>query len=206
MANGLNSTSWTRVVLFALCLGLVSWLLMQVIHELGHVLAAWMVGGTILHVDLHPLHISETAIRPKPWPEFVVWSGPVVASIVPLLVWGAGRQLRSEWEPCLRFFAGFCLIANGAYLGSAIVAPVGDAFDLVQLGTPRWQLGVFGLVTVPVGIRFWDGLSKKMGIGPQAEPIPWKQVIILAMLLVLIIALELGGHQVFAKGSPHRQV
>ena len=41
-----------------------SWLAMQAVHELGHVLGALLTGGSPNKVYLHPLIISATAVFP----------------------------------------------------------------------------------------------------------------------------------------------
>src|SRR4051812_8876543 len=63
------------------------WLAMMATHELGHVLAAWLTGGTATKVVLHPLAISRTDVWPNPEPLVVVWSGPLVGVLLPLLLW-----------------------------------------------------------------------------------------------------------------------
>ena len=50
-----------RILLIVSCL-LLSWLWMQVVHEAGHVAAAWLWGGSIAKVVLHPLAISRTDV------------------------------------------------------------------------------------------------------------------------------------------------
>ena len=45
-----------------------SWFLMQAVHELGHVLAAWLTGGAVQRVVLSPLEISRTDVMPNPRP------------------------------------------------------------------------------------------------------------------------------------------
>jgi len=189
----LNSVhSLTRSILFTLGLGVLSWLLMQVIHECGHVLAALLAGGTVVHVDLHPLRISETIVRPKPHPLFIIWAGPIFGCLLPSLIWLAIRCVKNSSEFVLRFFAGFCLIANGAYLGSGILDPVGDAFDLVQLGTSRWLLGLFGLATLVMGIWLWEGIFRHLGFVRQSRPISWQQVIAVWALLTTLVLAELS--------------
>ena len=46
----------------------LSWFGMMVVHESGHVLGAWLTGGTVAKVVLHPLAISRTdlALNPQP--------------------------------------------------------------------------------------------------------------------------------------------
>lgn len=177
-------------LLFLIGLGLVSWLGMQIVHEFGHVLAAWSTGGTVVKVILHPLHISETVVQPKPFPRLVIWAGPLLGCLLPGLFWIPWRRQQTLLEACLRFFTGFCLIANGAYLGMAWLLPVGDALDLVHLGTSKWQLGLFGAMTFPLGLWCWNGLGARLGIGKEAAPVTVLQMLGINALLGTIILCE----------------
>ena len=68
-----------------------SWIGMQAVHELGHVLAASATGGTVQRVVLHPLTISRTDVSPNPSPLAVAWAGPLVGVILPLLCRRRGK-------------------------------------------------------------------------------------------------------------------
>lgn len=96
--------------------GPLAWLWMQIIHECGHALFGWLTGGAVRRVVLHPLTISRTDLDLNPYPLTVCWAGLVFGSIAPIMVWLAARAAKWPGEYWLRFFAGFCLIANGAYL------------------------------------------------------------------------------------------
>src|SRR5262245_33610924 len=137
-----------QVLLFATFLPLC-WFGMMAVHELGHVLGLWATGGTVAKVVLHPLTISRTDPGLDPRPLVVVWAGPLVGSLLPLAALALAQLARLPGAHFLRFFAGFCLIANGCYLGVGVFDPVGDARELLRLGAPAWQLGLFGVVAVP---------------------------------------------------------
>jgi hypothetical protein len=62
---------------------LASWLGMQAVHELGHVLGAWLTGGRVTAVVLNPLTISRTDLAENPQPLFVVWAGPAFGVVFP---------------------------------------------------------------------------------------------------------------------------
>src|SRR5262245_57017457 len=94
---------------------LASWLGMQQVHELGHVIGAGLTGGRVARVVLHPLTISRTDLADNPHPLLVVWAGPVLGALLPLLLWAAVARLPGAF--LVRFFAGFCLVANGVYIG-----------------------------------------------------------------------------------------
>jgi hypothetical protein len=176
------------------CYGVISlllcWLLMQAVHEAGHALAGWLVGDHVVQVVLHPLSISRTDLSPGLQPVWTTVAGPLCGVTMPLFMWGIAAACRLSPRHWLRFFAGFCLIANGAYLGMAVVAPVGDAEVLLQQGVPIWVLGLFGLVTVPMGFGLWHGLGAEFGWGPNGRAIAWRETGILGALLLLVVVIE----------------
>ena len=180
-----------RVVALALLSVILSWLLMQILHEAGHILHAWFSGGNINKVVLHPLSISRTDVDPNPQPLFVVWGGPIWGCLLPLLFWGVSKYRKSKIEHLLRFFAGVCLIANGAYLGIGTFHAVGDADVMLQHGTPNWLLAFFGLIPIPDGLWCWNGIGKEFGIGKSGEAPPTRTLLTLSLLLIAIILLEL---------------
>lgn len=173
-------------VLLALSTVLLSWLWMMAVHEFGHVLHAWLSGGTVTRVVLHPLAISRTDVAPDPDPLFVVWGGPIWGCMLPITAWLVLRWWRYAF--LLRFFAGFCLIANGAYLAAGAAMPVGDAQRLLELGVPAWALVAFGAIAVPAGLWLWDGLGKHFGIRCAAEAPDWRVGCTLLALLIATVA------------------
>jgi hypothetical protein len=156
---------------------LLSWLLLQAGHELGHVLGAWLTGGTVQRVVLDPLTISRTDVEPNPQPLVVAWAGPVFGSLAPLAIWGLMSAMQIPLAWLARFFAGCCLLANGLYLGVGSFGAIGDAGDIVRHGSPLWSLGLFGLATVPAGLWLWNGLGPKFGLGPKAEEVSGRLVL-----------------------------
>ena len=64
----------------------VTWLGLQIVHELGHVLGAWATGGQVQQIVLHPLAISRTDVSPNPRPLVERWAGPVVGVLLPLVL------------------------------------------------------------------------------------------------------------------------
>jgi hypothetical protein len=142
---------------------------MEAVHELGHVLGAWATGGQVQQVVLNPLTISRTDVSPNPHPLVVVWAGPIIGVVLPLAVAivlsGAGRLLSRS----LFFFAGFCLIANGLYIGVGSFEAIGDAGDMLRHGSPRWTLILFGAVSVSCGLWIWHCLTRRPSPRSPAE-------------------------------------
>jgi hypothetical protein len=142
-----------------------SWLGMQAVHEAGHTLGAWLTGGRVTRVVLNPLTISRTDLAENPHPLAVVWAGPMVGVMLPLAAWAFAAQLRVRGWYVLRFFAGFCLVANGAYIAAGSFDGVGDCGDMLRHGSPTWTLWLFGAITVPVGFALWHRMGPYFGLG-----------------------------------------
>jgi hypothetical protein len=168
---------------------------MMVVHEFGHVLGAWLTGGTVAKVVAHPLTISRTELSDNPQPLFVAWAGPAGGVLLPLTALGLARLFRMPGIYLFRFFAGFCLIANGAYIGVGSFEGVGDAGDLLRHGAAMWQLWTFGVLTAPFGLLLWHKQGHYFGLGrAKGELHPLAAYGCLALLIVLVVAeLVLGG-------------
>jgi len=168
-----------------------SWLAMQAVHEFGHIAAAVVSGGRIGEVVLHPTKISYTRLTSNPHPLFVAWMGPVVGVLVPLVAFVVARAFRSRRLYLFQFFAGFCLIANGAYLGFGSLGRIGDAGDIMRQGSPIWLLWLFGVVTIPLGFVLWNGLGPSFGLGPSAGQVDRAAAYSMLALLVIVTGLEI---------------
>jgi hypothetical protein len=138
------------------------WLAMLAVHEAGHVLHAWLSGGRVERMVLPLFGFSRTDLEHNPRPLFVAWGGAIWGCVIPVAIWiGAtglpGRaRLTASYA---QFFAGFCLIANGAYLAAGSFFDGGDAADMLRLGTPRWVLIGTGLAASALGLYFWHCLG-----------------------------------------------
>ena len=138
---------------------------MQAIHESGHVLGAWLTGGQVTRVVLHPLTISRTDLAENPHPLLVVWAGPMVGIVAPLILWAIAYALRLNLAFLLRFFAGFGLLANGLYIGLGSFNHIGDCGEMLRHGSQLWHLWLFGLLTAPAGLLLWHRQGHHFGFG-----------------------------------------
>jgi hypothetical protein len=144
---------------FVVALLVLNWLAMMAVHEVGHVLGAVLTGGSVERVVLYPLTISSTDVSPNPYPATVVWMGPIVGSVLPLAVLAVVPQGFIVLRNVARFFAGFCLIANGAYISLGWIDRVGDCGEMLRTGTPIWVMVAFGGAAIPLGLFLWHGLG-----------------------------------------------
>jgi len=166
-----------------------SWLGMQAAHESGHAVGAIVTGGEIAAIILHPLTISHTEMIDNPHPLVVVWAGPVVGVMLPLMLWCLLVVTRVPGAFVARFFAGFCLIANGAYLGVGSFLGTGDCGEMLRQGSPVWVLRLFGAVAVPIGFWLWSGQGPNFGLGDAqgkvSRRLAYGSLVIFALLVLL---------------------
>ena len=172
-----------------------SWLGMQAAHELGHILGAVLTGGKITAVVLHPLSISRTEVVDDPHPLLVVWAGPFVGVVLPLILWGLLAVIGVPGAFLARFFAGFCLVANGAYLGFGSFVRAGDCAEMLRQGSSVLALWSFGSVAVPLGFWLWSGQGTNFGLGSAngkvSHRIAHASLVIFSVLVLL--GLIVGG-------------
>ncbi len=165
------------------------WLGMMAAHECGHVMAAICSGGTVTKIVLHPFAISRTDIDPNPHPLLVVWGGPLLGVLLPLGIWGLFRLAQWPLDFLPRFWAGFCLIANGAYIGIGSFDAIGDAREMLLHKTPLWSMWLFGVLTVPCGFAVWHRLGTSFGLGSAAGHVDRRAVISSVLLFVTMTTL-----------------
>ena len=160
---------------------------MMAVHELGHALGAWMTGGTVTKVVLYPLVFSRTEVYPNPEPLPVVWSGPLFGVGIPCLLWLVSCSVRLRVAYLVRFFCGFCLVSNGAYIGVASLEGLGDAGDMLRLGSPIWSLWLFGVLTLVGGFAAWNGQSHHFGLGESKRDVSGAIAYTTAALCFLVL-------------------
>lgn len=178
-----------RKVVFAVCLVALCWYGMMAVHELGHVIGAWATGGTVTGVYLHPLSISRTDVSPNPCPGIVVWLGPVVGSVLPLLLLLLAFRRYRRAGLLFGFFAGFCLIGNGAYIGVGSLEGVGDSGEMLRSGAPGWTLLAFGATAVLGGLMIWHQLgSVGQFFAAESTVTPWMVMATIIALVLLLLA------------------
>lgn len=168
----------------------VCWLLMQAVHESGHVIGAVLTGGQVQRVVLHPLAISRTDVSPNPQAGVVVWLGPLLGCLLPLAVALMVPSRFRTGHTLLHFFAGFCLIANGAYIGIGSFHQIGDSGEMLRTGTPQWAMLLFSTVTILAGLALWHRLGSFQSFLATPELVSRPLAYAMAGLLFAIMTIE----------------
>jgi peptidoglycan/LPS O-acetylase OafA/YrhL len=188
----LQPRPWQVLLIVAtICL---SWLLMMAVHELGHAIHAWLSGGQVQRVVLHPLAISRTDVSPNPHPLFVAWGGAVWGATIPLVVFLIASVRRWRRRYLLAFFGGFCCLANGLYLAAGSFTGDGDAGDLMKHGAAQWQLIAVGTPLSMLGLWLWNGLGPCFGLGEVRGEVDRRIATTLAIALVAVVILLAVGN------------
>ena len=145
-------------------------------------------------MELHPLAFSRTDFAENPHPLFTAWGGALWGIAIPLLLWAIFRRFLKRYAFLAAFFAGFCLIANGAYLVGGSFLPGGgdDAGVILQHGGFRWQLLLYGIPAVAAGLWLWNGLGLHFGLGQAHGKVDRSAAWGMTGLVVLIILTEIG--------------
>ena len=179
-----------RQFVFVAALVALNWLGMMAVHELGHVLGAVITGGSVQRCVLHPLTISRTDVLPNPHPVTVGWMGPIVGCVLPFATLAVVPQRFPILRRVAQFFAGFCLIANGAYIAVGWIDHVGDCGELLRNGVPVWWMLAFGGITIPLGLYLWHGLGSIRHFLDTPSLVTPRMAYTATVLLMVIIALE----------------
>jgi len=165
---------------------------MMIVHEVGHVLHALLSGGNVVQVVLCPWEFSRTDVSPNPRPLFVAWGGAIWGVLIPLGAWIATKTALRSYSYLAAFFAGFCCVANGAYISAGSIAQAGDAGDMLRNGAAYWQLVSYGLVAMVVGLSLWNGLGPHYGLGDNQVRVDRRTAVAVAVAFAAVFAGEVA--------------
>jgi hypothetical protein len=111
--------------------------------------------------------------------------------MLPLGLWGIAIWLRLSEAFLARFFAGFCLIANGLYIGIGAFDLVGDCGEMLKHGSPIWVLWLFGSIATPLGLLLWHRQGSLFGWGSEGREIRRGSLIVSVSTCLALILLGL---------------
>ncbi|MCP4177698.1 MAG: hypothetical protein GY756_08020 [bacterium] len=132
---------------------IISWWPMMVIHEFGHIISVLIFGGKINKLILYSWKFTYTIRSGSLHPLIDLWAGPVIGVLIPLIFYLIARKLRVGffWG----MFSGFCLIANGIYIGIGWINKIGDTKEMINLGSPIYFMLIFSIVCTVSGLFIW---------------------------------------------------
>ena len=166
------------------------WLAMQLLHELGQLVAARRLGVEIVQFHFGLLTVSHTMLNDAGQSQAtllaVTWAGPIAGMILPLAIWGIAALFRLREAFLARFLAGFCLVANGCYLLCGPADGYADTGVLLANGATRWQLVAVGIIGIVLGFLLWNRQGSHFGIGQTPHPIRRQSIAVSVICLVAI--------------------
>jgi hypothetical protein len=190
---------FVRQSIFAVITLLLAWVTMTTTHELGHVIGALLTGGHICEVRLTPWTISSTLVDPNPHPGTVVWSGPLIGCLIPAGVAGVRFSSNIATKLLLRWLAGFCLIANGAYIAFGSFEGIGDCRAMYQTGTSQITMLLFGTAAILSGMLIWHRLGNLQLLLRRSQLITIRLIAGVGVSLALVVMLQFLLMMVFRR-------
>ena len=170
------------------------WFAMQLLHELGHLVAAKLLGVTVVQFHFGLLTVSHTMLDETGQSQAtlfaVTWAGPMIGMILPFAIWGTIAWLRVREAFLARFLAGFCLVANGCYLLGGLFFPADGYIDssvLLAHGAMRWQIVAVGIIGIVTGFLLWNRQGHHFGIGQSPRPVRWRTVAVSIACLTAMV-------------------
>lgn len=140
-----------------------AWYVMLATHELGHGLHALLSGVTVLNINFPLIGFPYTQVGTPTRSLFLLWGGFIWGCGIPMSAYFAVCAMKNRTVLWLRrevgFLAGFCLLANGAYLAAGAVYQIGDAAEMIRAGSPLGLLVTIGIVLAAFGLLFWHRLK-----------------------------------------------
>jgi len=150
-------------VILWIAVAVLSWYGMMAVHEAGHCLGAVATGARIEAVEIPLAGFSRTDFSGGSCPLLVVWAGPVLGAILPVALLALLPVVGPRTKHVLFSFVGFCLLANGAYIGLGALSGAGDCRQLAQYGSPSWTMLAFGGAASALGLYAWHRMGPLRG-------------------------------------------
>jgi len=141
------------------------------LHEVGHVLSLWAIGGRVDRIALHPFSWSYTFFASAPkYPAFVTASGSLFGVLSGLVLVAVVRRLRAAWTAPVLAAGVCCVVGNGTYLCiDSIMQGGGDATSLVRAGAPWGVVFYVALLILLVGFELSFMLLPRVGVGDSVS-------------------------------------
>lgn len=144
--------------------------LAMLLHEVGHAIAFWCTGGSVMRISVHPFSWSYTYGASSLHPQLVTWAGALFGIVCGLSLLFSVRLSKSPWLTPVVVTALCALLVNGLYLGvDAVMRGGGDGTSLARMGTPVWLLMFFGGTLILAGTVAAAVLMPRMGLTREMD-------------------------------------
>ncbi len=148
------------------------------LHELGHACAAWLTGGGVRAIIIHPFgwNWTQYVFGSISNYEFATWGGigfgVAFAAAISLLA----LLKRSPWLQPLHMLGPVALAMNGVYYATSLIKPVGDPVSLIRYGHSQYLMGGIGVgllvlsllwaiaIQPLVGLSNFDPMRRRLGV------------------------------------------
>lgn len=165
------------------------------LHELGHVLAAWMTGGRVQALHLHPFTTSYTNISPDPSPLLTHAAGVTLGPLAGLACIALGRRFEGTYAVPLYTTGVATFATSGIYLVVGTLTGAGDARVLLDLGMPALGLLLAGGALVAAAFRLALPVVSLLGLSPGDSM--WRRLLVLELGIVPYLLAMLAWHVLF---------
>jgi hypothetical protein len=108
-----------------------------------------------------------------------------------MIIWAVAWGFRTPLLYLWRFFTGFCLVANGVYVGFGPNSSGLDTETMLRHGSTRGIMLAFGIPAVLLGLRLWHGSGQHFGLGDPDGRVDTRAVVVSIALLAAVISIEL---------------
>lgn len=136
----------------------------EFLHELGHALAAWMTGGQVSGIVVHPFNWS-FCYAVSPYPLFLTAAGVMFSSLAGVLIFVCLIRWPKPFLLPLLLIGPLTLINNGDYmLMDLIVQSGGDACSLAAMGISPAVIVPGALFLLLAGFALAVILIRKIGL------------------------------------------
>jgi len=138
----------------------------MVLHELGHALATWLSGGSVVWIEINPLSWSYMLEgTDSQYPIVSTVAGMVMDCGLSLILATVFWKSRSVISPLIYMTAVISWVSNGLYyIIDVILEEGGDPSSLVELGVHKGLIVSIGFILVILGLFFGKLiLSRMMG-------------------------------------------
>ncbi len=195
----------SQVVLVVCTLG-TSWLGMQAVHELGHLVGAWMSQATVERVVLHPLTISRMM---SDITHSHFWLSGLDQSWVRDSVHSVAGQLLGKLVQCVSAALLRRVLPRGQWLlhRSRIIGSCRGLRRDASVRQSTLDAVVVGSTMAPAGLWLWNGQSPYFGWGGDLGKIDPRavRVSVIAFVSLIVLGLLIGNRKQTHPGEPVRK-